>query len=78
MSSGWQPPSGEGPPQRPSWSPAPYRRTPHMLDQLADVEPDEELTPAQRGNAIGLLVALVVGLAAAAALVIFAIVGAIR
>jgi hypothetical protein len=78
MSSGWQPPAGEPPPRRPSWSPAPYRRRAHLLDQLADVEPDEEITPEQRATAIGLLIALVVGLAAATALVIFAIVAAIR
>ncbi len=78
MSSGWHPPTGEGPPQRPSWSPAPYRRAAHLLDQLADVEPDEGLTPARRRTAVVLLVALVAALAASAALVIFAIVGGIR
>jgi hypothetical protein len=78
MTNSGQHPSGEGEPRLQAWQPAPYRRTGRLLDQLADVEPDEELTPERRATAIGLLVVLVAGLAAATALVIFMMVGSIR
>jgi hypothetical protein len=78
MSNSGQHPSGAGEPRLRPWQPAPYRRSARLLDQLADVEPDEEPTPERRATALALLGALVMGLAAATALVIFAMVGSIR
>jgi hypothetical protein len=77
MSSGQQP-AGAGIPPRRQWQPAPYRKPASLLDELADVEPDDDLTPERRATAMGLLIALVTGLAAATAFVIFSVIGSIH